>query len=161
MTVSGPVLQKISARLLIPSGWIIGTFHVPVSMDFVEFLDGAGPFFKLTNVTLAHHNEPVEFFALRCDEVSLIIAEEEDSKLNLEAPGPRSHAVSCLLPTGDVVGTLDVDAELRVSDYLMHHQGFATLRNCVGRDKHAAVNAASVVFVNARGVVGVVDRHFD
>lgn len=159
MSHSRPELAKIAARILIPqNGWAIGTFHVPRDKGFEAFLNEAGPFYKLTNVTMPNHLETIDFFALRADEVAIVVPLVEEAKLALEPAGPRVHMVACWLHTGELVGTLAVDSELRVSDYLMQHRGFATLRNCAGRDKHAVVNGSAVAFVNARWVLGVVER---
>ncbi len=161
MTIERPELRQISARLLTQAGWMIGTFHVPVASSFLDHLNHAGAFFKLTNVTIGSTNDPVEFFALRRAEVTLVIPESSEDELKLGDSGENTKSVSCWLPTGEVVGSLQLQPGVRVSDHLLHHEGFTTLRDCVGRDLHAAVNAATVVFVNAGRVLGVVDRPDD
>ena len=122
--------RQVDADVLLPAGWIEGTFVVPEAQSFQDFLEHAGAFLKLTDATVPGHNEVVPFFAVQRGAVELIAPRSEDDRI--EAAGAGAHtapwSISCLFHRGAVHGSLDFLMNLRLSDYLRQQSGFLLLR---------------------------------
>jgi hypothetical protein len=150
--------RAVRARVLTSSGWVRGTFHVPLMHGLVDFLDHAGPYLKLTDAILPGTGTAVQFFALRRAALVAAVPEVPETELYLPAIAMETvrHRISCLLPAGAIEGELEVVAGTRVSDYLMHQLGFIVLRRAVGPEAGiAATTPASLLLVNAVAIVGV------
>ena len=65
--------------------------------------------------------------------------------------------VSCLLPNGAVAGDLRVRDAVRVSDYLMQHEGFIVLRQCYFAGQEPGAPAEPIVLVDSGGLIGVTE----
>jgi hypothetical protein len=112
------------------------------------------PLFNVTNAMLPGAGEPLPFLALRRDAMGVVVPSDDESRLLLAPPtGERStHVVTCLLPWGTVTGELELLANVRVSDYLLHQQGFICLRNA---QPAGGGELLPLVLINARSLVGV------
>ncbi len=156
-----PPQRSISAWVLTASRWIRGTFHVPRLHSFLEYLSREVAFFRLTGVELDGEASQAPFFALRRNSAVIIAPDCPEEDLKVEAPpGAMPHPVDCLLETGVVSGLLALLPNVRVSDYLMHQEGFVVLRAASfppgGLAPPVPVN---ILFVNARALVGVRERN--
>ncbi|MBW2211722.1 MAG: hypothetical protein JRG67_11890, partial [Deltaproteobacteria bacterium] len=91
-------------RLFTPTGWVIGTLHVPEGVGLLPFLNGDEAFFRMTN---------------------------EDALLGLHEGDTRTrHDVACLFDGGLVMGTLPLPKGVRVSDELMQSEEFFAIEDC-------------------------------
>lgn len=122
--------RQVEADVLLPAGWLEGTFMVPESQSFQDFLDHAGAFLKLTEVRVPGHDAVVPFFAVQRGAVELIAPRTPDDRL--ETAGSSGHtapwSISCLFHRGAVHGSLDFLMNLRLSDFLRQQTGFLLLR---------------------------------
>jgi uncharacterized protein YjbI with pentapeptide repeats len=158
-----PPLRSVPAVIFTTGGWIRGVFHVPVMHGFLEHLNLSGEMLKLTNVLLPYLNLELQFFGLRRNKALLVMPNCDLSTLNL--PEPTSdyhvHRVSFLVEGGTVTGSLAIEEDIRVSDYLSNHDQFLVLRNCRFGAHDAPVEEEShfpVLLVNCMTVIGASDE---
>ena len=123
--------RQVEADVLLPAGWIEGTFVVPEAQSFQDFLEHAGAFLKLTDAAVPGHDEVVPFFAVQRGAVELIAPRTEDVQIGTaETPAHTAPwSISCLFHRGAVHGSLDFLMNLRLSDYLRQQSGFLLLRD--------------------------------
>jgi hypothetical protein len=149
-----PPQRVVPARILTPSGWIQGSFHVPRMQSFLEFVSQPSRFFTLTGVVLGASKRQVPFLALRRSAAAIVVPACDERRLLLaqEPPNAVLRDVTCVLEVGTVSGRLRVPPHLRVSDYLAHGAGFLLLRAA-----EIGGAAAPTVLINASGLVAVSD----
>jgi hypothetical protein len=154
-----PPQRQIEAWILAGSRWIRGTFHVPRLHCFDDHLQKPRPFLLLTEVSLGG-DRILRFLALRRSFVSIVIPLVAEPLLQIDIPpGSEPRRVECWMPEGVVVGELSMAPKLRVSDFMIHHDGFYTLRRAVvtpappGHDEFFAC-----VLVNGREVVATTEE---
>ena len=149
-----------TVRLFTPTGWVIGTLHVPEGIGLLPFLNGDEAFFRMTNVSLPEQPQSIPFLALQRKAV-LIVVPGEDTLLGLhEEDGRQRHEVACLFDGGLVMGTLPLPKGARVSDELMHSEEFFAIEDCtVGIDAtpEPIMEAEELVFVHAAEMFGVAE----
>jgi hypothetical protein len=151
-----PPQRILPARILTPSGWMRGTFHVPRMQSLLDFVSQQAPFFSLTGVELASSQIVMPFVALRRSAANLIVpaCDERSLLLAREQPNAVVLTVTCVLEAGTVSGRLAVPPHLRVSDYLAHSAGFLVMRDA---DLGLAGVLAPIVLVNAGALVALSD----
>jgi hypothetical protein len=129
-TIQQARFRQVEAEVLLPAGWLDGTFVVPESQSFQDFLEHSGTFLKLTDARVPGHDAIVPFFAVQRGAVELIAPKTDDSRI--ETAGAAGHtapwSISCLFHRGAVHGNLDFLMNLRLSDYLRQQTGFLLLR---------------------------------
>jgi hypothetical protein len=117
---------------------------------------------KFTRVRLPRATDTLPFVALRRESVHLIEPSIEADLI--EAAGsvgrttPRS--VSCLLPGGEVRGTLEVLVNVRVSDFLRQQAHLLVLRNWAFTPQGATSGGGRrlrVGLVNLSAAIGVAE----
>jgi hypothetical protein len=153
--------RRVEAEVLLPAGWLEGTFVVPESQSLQDFLEHSGTFLKLTDARVPGHESMVPFFAVQRGAVELIAPKAEDSRI--ETAGSAGHtapwSISCLFHRGAVHGSLDFLMNLRLSDYLRQQTGFLLLRDAswVPLDESAADRPRGwpTAFVNVAQVNGI------
>jgi uncharacterized protein YjbI with pentapeptide repeats len=158
-----PALRQVPAVIFTTGGWIRGTFNVPEMHGFLEHLNLSGEMLKLTSVTLPYLSVDLRFFALRRNKALLVMPDCDPSLLMLSEPTAdfHVHRVSFLLEGGTVTGSLAIEEDIRVSDYLANHDGFLALRNCRFGAHDAPVEEEShfpLLMVNCATVVGASDE---
>ena len=137
-TIQQARFRRVEAEVLLPAGWLDGTFVVPETQSLQDFLEHSGAFLKLVDVRVPGHAEIVPFFAVQRGAVELIAPKGEDTQI--ETNGSAGHtapwSISCLFHRGAVHGSLDFLMNLRLSDYLRQQSGFLLLRDAtwVGLD---------------------------
>lgn len=161
-----PPLRRIPAVIFTTGGWIRGVFHVPEMHGFVEHLNLVGDMLKLTHVTLPYLNMELRFFGLKRAKAILILPDCDPTALHLPEPTGEYHVhrVSFLLEGGTVTGSLAIEEDIRVSDYLANHDKFLVLRNCRFGAQNAPKEEEShfpMLLVNCGSVVGASDERFD
>jgi hypothetical protein len=149
-----------TVRLFTPTGWVIGTMHVPEGVGLLPFLNGDESFFRMTNVSLPEQPRTIPFLALQRKAV-LIVVPGEKTLLGLDddAQGVR-HEVACLFNGGLVMGTLPLPKGVRVSDELMQSQDFFAIEDCtlgIDASPEAVMEAEELVFVHAAQMFGVAE----
>ncbi len=156
-----PPQRSITARIFTASRWIRGTFHLPKLHSFLEYLCREAAFYRLTGVTLEEGGPEAPFFALRRSFATIIAPQCLEEALKLEMlPGAMPHPVDCLLESGMVSGLLSLLPNVRVSDHLMHQEGFVALRGATfPPGPLCPPGPVDVLFVNARALVGVRERN--
>jgi hypothetical protein len=162
MTVNyKPPQRTLMARIRTPAGWIQAMLHVPRNHSLVEHLGAGFPFWNLTEAKLPGQSELVPFFALRKEEATVVIPECSEAELLL-APAhgaTQKHRLSCLLESGTLIGDIEIVANVRVSDYLLHHSGFIFLRNATLVENSGGGKELAMALVNATALVGVSEPH--
>lgn len=156
-----PPQRQIKAHIHTTAGWIHAMFHMPLLHGFVDFLNQEHSVVKLTDAWMPGSSTALEFAAVRKASILTVIPDAPEEELQLATPtrATEQHTVSCLLDTGLVVGVLDIPAQTRVSDYLLHHDGFFPLRNCtVYAERGAPHRSAPLAVINAEHVVAVSER---
>lgn len=159
-----PSQRKLGTRFLTPSGWVVGTLHVPDKQPLLAFLNATEAFFRLTNVSLPEQPESLPFLAL-ARHAALIVVPPSDAHLGIEVhPNYVRHEVVCLFDGGLLMGTLPLPSGVRVSDELMHSEQFFVVENCtVGLDSavEATMEAEPLVLVQASQLFGVAELETD
>ncbi len=159
-----PPLVPVRAQVLTPLGWLQGTFNVPPNQSLLDFFSPGVQVLKFTRVRLPAVPETVPFVALRRESVHLIDPAIEEEAI--ETPGSSGRTtprhVSCLLPAGEVRGTLEVLVDVRVSDFLRQQANLLVLRGCVFSPHGAAPGSPDIrrlrtVLVNLAAAVGVAE----
>jgi len=158
-----PPLRAVPSVIFTTGGWIRGVFHVPTMHGFLEHLNLSGDMLKLTNVNLPYLRMELRFFALRSNKALLVIPNCDLNLLQLPEPTAEFHVhrVSFLLEGGTVTGSLAIEEDIRVSDYLSNHSQFLVLRNCRFGAHDAPVEEEShfpLLVVNCATVVGASDE---
>lgn len=161
MSVYRPPQRSITAHVLAASRWIRGTFHLSKLHSFLDYLGKEAAFYRLTDVALDAEGPEAPFFALRRSSASIIAPQCPEADLKLESmPGAMPHPVDCLVEAGMVSGLLALLPNVRVSDYLMHQEGFVVLRAATfSPGSLPPPGRVDVVFINARALVGVRERN--
>jgi hypothetical protein len=121
--------RQVEADVLLPAGWIEGTFLVPETQSFQDFLEHAGAFLKLTEARVPGHEGVVPFFAVQRGAVELIATKAGHDRIETADAGRTAPwSISCLFHRGAVHGSLDFLMNLRLSDFLRQQTGFLLLR---------------------------------
>jgi len=149
-----------TVRLFTPTGWVIGTLHVPQGMGLLPFLNGEEAFFRMTNVSLPEQPRTIPFLALQ-RKAALIVVPGEDALLGLHEDDRRTrHEVTCLFAGGLVMGTLPLPRSVRVSDELMQSKEFFAIEDCtlgIDASPEPLMEAEELVFVHAAEMFGVAE----
>lgn len=152
--------SKSTVRLFTPTGWVIGTLHVPEGMGLLPFLNGEEAFFRMTNVSLPEQPRTIPFLALQRKAVFVVVP-GEDAKLGVHEPSDHvRHEVACLFDGGLVMGTLPLPKGVRVSDELMQSEEFFAIEDCtlgIDASPEPIMEAEELVFVHAAEVFGVAE----
>jgi hypothetical protein len=121
--------RPVSARILTPRGWIRGTFHPPRAVHLSDYLDHAGQFVSLTDVTPEGGQHALEYLSLQRAAMTLIIPEDTVPLETVRTVNQtlRRHHVYVMLAEGSLTATLDVLTQVRVSDFFANRSGFVVL----------------------------------
>jgi hypothetical protein len=129
-TIQQARFRRVEVEVLLPAGWLDGTFVVPETQSLQDFLEHSGAFLKLVDAQVPGHSEIVPFFAVQRGAVELIAPKTHDAQI--ETAGSAGHtapwSISCLFHRGAVHGSLDFLMNLRLSDYLRQQTGFLLVR---------------------------------
>jgi hypothetical protein len=154
-----PPQRTIEAWILAGSRWLRGRFHVPRLHRFDDHLNKPRPFLGMTDVSLGG-DRILPFLALRRSSVNVVVPACPAPLLQIDVPpGAEPRAVECWLEDAVVVGELALAPGVRISDYMIHHDGFLTLRRAVltppppGHEEFV-----ECVLVNGRAVVAVTEE---
>ncbi len=149
-----------TVRVFTPSGWVIGTMHVPDGAGLLPHLNGDEGFFRMTNVSLPEQPQTIPFLALQRKAV-LIVVPGEKALLGLESSERQvRHEVACLFDGGLVMGTLPLPKGVRVSDELMQSKEFFAIEDCtlgIDASPEPVMEAEELVFVHAAEMFGVAE----
>ena len=142
-----------------------GTFRVPPQQPFLDFLTLGTlgvQILKFTRVRVPNEPDPVPFVALRRESVILVVPTLNKDLIETRDEGGfmRAREVACLLPVGVLRGTLDVLANIRLSDDLERRSHLIVLRRCVlapygGTLNDPAARALPIAIVNLSQAVGI------
>lgn len=161
---TAPRLRQVTADVLTPVGWMNGTFRVPPQQPFLDFLTLGTlgvQILKFTRVRVPNEPDVVPFVALRRESVILVVPTlTKDLIEEPDAGFTRARDVACLLPVGVLRGTLDVLANIRLSDDLERRAHLVVLRRCVlapygGTLNDPTARALPVAIVNLTQAVGI------
>ena len=161
---TAPALRQVTAEVLTPVGWMNGTFRVPPQQPFLDFLTLGTlgvQILKFTRVRVPNEPDPVPFVALRRESVILVVPTWSKDLIETADGGfTRAREVACLLPGGVLRGTLDVLANIRLSDDLERRAHLIVLRRCMlapygGTLNDPAARALPIAIVNLSQAVGV------
>ncbi|MGB5696742.1 MAG: hypothetical protein WBM46_13875 [Polyangiales bacterium] len=153
-----------TVRLFTPTGWVIGTLHLPEGMGLLPYLNGNEAFFRMTNVSLPEQPSTIPFLALQRKAV-LVVVPGEDALLGIQDDGEwKRHEVTCLFDGGLVMGTLPLPRGVRVSDELMQSEEFFAIEDCtlgIDASPEPTMEAEELVFVHAAEMFGVAELEGD
>ena len=152
--------RQAPAEILLPAGWVTGTFVVPEAQSFTDFLAHSGAFLKLVDAFVPGHPDVVPFFAVQRGAVQVIVPSAGDDRV--ETPGAMGitapWSISCLFERGAVHGSLDFLMNQRLSDFLKQQTGFLVMRDAtwtpIGAGAEPA-RAGSLVLVNTQQLNGI------
>jgi len=155
-----PRYRQVPAEILLPAGWITGTFVIPEAQSFLDFLAHSGAFLKLTDALVPGHQDVAPFFAIQRGAVQLIVPSGGDDQV--ETPGSMGitapWSISCLFGRCAVHGSLDFLMNQRLSDFLKQQSGFLVIRDAswtpIG-DRSQSMRSWPVVLVNVPQVNGI------
>jgi hypothetical protein len=161
---TAPSLRQVTAEVLTPVGWMNGTFRVPPQQPFLDFLTlgtlGA-QVIKFTRVRVPNEPDLIPFVALSRESVILVAPTLSKELIAAEDGGfTRAREVACLLSVGVLRGSLDVLANIRLSDDLERRGHLIVLRRCVLAPYGGTLNAPTarslpIVIVNLSQAIGV------
>lgn len=147
-------------RLFTPTGWVIGTMHLPEEMGLLPFLNSGEAFFRMTNVSLPEQPRTIPFLALQRKAV-LVVVPGDETLLGMHDESKRvRHEVACLFDGGLVMGTLPLSEGVRVSDELMQSEEFFAIEDCtlgIDASPEPIMEAEELVFVHAAEMFGVAE----
>ncbi|MGB5809729.1 MAG: hypothetical protein WBG86_04310 [Polyangiales bacterium] len=153
-------IQQSTVRFFTPTGWVIGTLHVPDGTGLLPFLNGAESFFRMTNVSLPEQPRTIPFLALQRKAV-LVVVPGEDASLGVHADDEYvRHEVACLFDGGLVMGTLPLPRGVRVSDEVMQSKEFFAIEDCtlgIDASPEPIMEAEELVFVHAAQMFGIAE----
>ena len=156
-----PKTRSVAATVYTSAGWIEGAYVLPPIQGFLDFLNTAKSFVKLTGVRLPDGSE-TPFLAMPRNVSLVVVPDQNDTNLQARSGTGLTlpHRVLCLLDAGVVEGTLDIANNLRVSDYLMQHTDFIALRDATIRFASAPAPQSIAMPVRflvvfAGGIVGI------
>ena len=161
---TAPRLRQVTADVLTPVGGMKGTFRVPPQQPVLDFLTRGTlgvQVLKFTRVRVPNEPDVVPFVALRRESVILVVPTlTKDLIEEPDAGFMRARDVACLLPGGVLRGTLDVLANIRLSDDLERRAHLVVLRRCVlapygGTLNDPTARALPVAIVNLTQAVGI------
>lgn len=162
---TAPTLRQVTAEVLTPVGWMNGTFRVPPQQPFLDFLTLGTlgvQVIKFTRVRVPNETDIVPFVALGRESVILVAPTLSRELIEPEDGGgfTRAREVACLLTVGVLRGSLDVLANVRLSDDLERRGHLIVLRRCVLAPYGGTLNAPtarslSTVIVNLSQTIGV------
>jgi hypothetical protein len=152
--------RQAPAEILLPAGWVTGTFVVPEDQSFTDFLAHSGAFLKLVDAFVPGHPDVVPFFAVQRGAVQVIVPSAGDDRV--ETPGAMGitapWSISCLFERGAVHGSLDFLMNQRLSDFLKQQTGFLVMRDAtwtpIGAGDEPA-RAWPLVLVNTQQLNGI------
>lgn len=156
--MSSPATTTV--RLFTPTGWVIGTLHVPSGKGLLPFLNGEEAFFRMTNVSMPEQPRTIPFLALARKAVMIVVPGEGATLGIHETDGQVRHEVACLFDGGLVMGTLPLPKGVRVSDELMQSEEFFAIEDCtlgIDASPEPIMEAEELVFVHAAEVFGVAE----
>jgi len=152
--------RQAPAEILLPAGWVTGTFVVPEAQSFTDFLAHSGAFLKLVDAFVPGHPDVVPFFAVQRGAVQVIVPSAGDDRV--ETPGAMGitapWSISCLFERGAVHGSLDFLMNQRLSDFLKQQTGFLVMRDATWTPIGAGAEPArawSLVLVNTQRLNGI------
>ncbi len=123
--------RRIPCQVLTPAGWIIGTFHIMKTAKFVDQLNFASEFFRLTDVSFIGKEKKIPFFALQRVAATLVVPPPTEGDLIVERHEEKKAVrVHCIFDSGVVSGDLVIRENIRISDYLVKQDGYILLRRC-------------------------------
>ncbi len=160
-TIQQARFRRVEADVLLPAGWLVGTFVVPETQSLQDFLEHSGTFLKLVDVQAPGHEDVVPFFAVQRGAVELIAPQVDDSQVQTAGSGGHTApwSISCLFHRGAVHGSLDFLMNLRLSDYLRQQSGFLLLRDAtwapVDSGRGDVPRRWTTAFVNVPQVNGI------
>ncbi|MEM8607987.1 MAG: hypothetical protein AAGF92_12825 [Myxococcota bacterium] len=153
-------LVQSTVRLLTPTGWVIGTLHVPAGSGLLPFLNGDEAFFRMTNVSLPEQPRTIPFLALQRNAV-LVVVPGEDALVGVhEHDDLVRHEVACLFDGGLVMGTLPLAKGIRVSDEIMQSKEFFAIEDCtlgIDASPEPIMEAEELVLVHAAQMFGIAE----
>lgn len=144
------------------AGWVTGLLHIAAERDLGWYLDGEDRFFRLTEVQLPAEAAPREFFAMYADEALMVLPLETAEQFVPVPEGSTRRDIGCLLAEGTLFGSLDVQPETRVSDYLMSGERFIRIRRCrtpLFELPPEVVEPIEMVYLNSRKIIGVTESN--
>lgn len=148
--------RGLPLRILATPGWLSGRLHLPVKARLLDFLEHAGPFLTLTEVQLAPGDRGLPFLALQRAAVCAVVPPMGEGEIPSQESSP--HQVSILLGSANVRGRLRTLPGVRVSDFLMHHKGFARLEEAHVRERPGEKDEEfPALLVNCDRIVGVAE----
>jgi hypothetical protein len=159
-----PDIREIPAHCLVRGYWVCGGICLPARRALQDHLSQSEPFLRLRSARIAGTASELAFLALRRDCVSMIAPSEHAERLQRGGLGrQQEQRITCLLEAGVVTGTLELMANLRVSDHLMREPGFIVLRDCglVWAARRAPApfpSPAPILLVNTSHILGVTDH---
>lgn len=152
-------MREARCRLYTVAGWMHGTMHIPARVQLLEFLNHSGQIYRMTDVALPGRPSRERFFAVERSAIIIVIPDNPTEITGVRSIGARrSHHVLWLLPSGSALeGVMDILQDVRVSDHLIHNDGFVVLHGAtfferVGASTMVEPGVAAVALQASRAI---------
>ncbi len=160
-----PPVRNIPAKIFTESGWITGQFALPVTKDFLEYLNRPGELLKLQAVKHPQLTQELSFFGLRADVATMVVPTCDEGHLWLAPPSGSSqvHRISFFMDRRILTGDLAVDAGVRISDDL-NKDRWVVLRDCKVESMGASGGQGvtfPLLLLNTSTVIGISDESLE
>jgi hypothetical protein len=154
--------RTVRVAVFTHAGWISGLMHVPQDRTLLAEINEGGSFFRLTDASLPLEEYTRDFFAVLAREATMVIPlEVGDQYASRSVPdGITPRQIVCLLEEGTVLCNLDVLEGCRVSDHLLNHEGFITIREIhapVMELPQGMIEPIPVAYLNSQRIIGVTE----
>ena len=149
------VARAAAARVFTGAGWLEGTFHLGKLDSFAEYL-AHHTWYPMTEVAMTKVGM-MPFFALAREATVLVAPRHDVPQL---VGGPRQPLKATLIfQGGSIDATVELPANLRLSDFVGRAVGFLPVRNATVRvwADHGA-QSYERLFVNPARLVGVTEQ---
>lgn len=154
--------RAVRVAIFTHAGWINGLIHVAPDRTLLTEINEGGSFFRLTEVSLPLEEYTRDFFAILARETTMVIPMETGDQYGSPAVpnGTESREVVCLLQEGTMLCHLDVLEGCRVSDHLLNHEGFITIREIRAPMMElppGTIEPIPIAYLNSQRIIGVTE----
>ena len=124
-------VQEVPCLCMVDGGWIRGSICLPPARSLTDYLNVGESFLKLRDVRTPQ-GATFPFLGVRTDRVMVVVPEARDVRVTNDNQVGQfaSRRVTFLMPDGEIEGTLEILAAIRVSDHLNRALHFSAIRDC-------------------------------
>ena len=152
----------MALRVLTESGWLSGMYLKPSNRRLADHLNQGHDSVVLTNAFVPGNESELDFLCVHRDKMVLVMPDDAESGRMPSGMFVQTTERQAVLLAGlaSLSGTVEVPANIRVSDYFGRTKGFVSVRACVltVRNPHGGeqwTRRVEQVLVNLAALVAV------